>query len=92
MPDSKSRWYEKSEVSNLSRFDVSRSMEHCTVITFDGIPGFMWYDHFGKRHNEGLNWPKMNVIRDATVELLYDSETGEHSAGWKQQKEEDVCE
>lgn len=87
MPDSKSRWYETAKADNLTRFDVSRSMEHCTVITFDGIPGFMWYDRLGNRHNEGLNWPKMNVIRDATVELLYDSETGEHSAGWKQQKE-----
>ena len=77
-----------SEVSNLHQFDVSRKMEHCTVVTFDGIPGFTWYDKFGQRHNEGMQWPKMNVIRDATIELLYNSETGEHSAGWKRTKDD----
>ena len=80
----------KSEIENLKQYDVSRPMEHCTVITFDGIPGFAWYDRLGNRHNEGLQWPHMNVIQDATVELLYNTETGEHSAGWKRQKEEDV--
>lgn len=76
------------KIENMARFDVSRPMEHCTVVTFDGIPGFMWYDHLGNRHNEGLNWPKMNVIRDATVELLYDTETGKRSAGWKRKNDE----
>ncbi len=73
----------------MSQFDVSRSMEHCTVVTFDGVPGFAWYDKFGQRHNEGLTFPRMNVIRDATVELLYNSETGNRSAGWRRTKEKD---
>ena len=72
-----------SETTNISQFDISRTMEHCTVAYFDGIPGFVWYDKMGQRHNEGLNWPKLNVVRDAKVELLYNSETGAHSAGWR---------
>lgn len=79
----------KSEQTNIENYDVSRTMEHCTVVTFDGIPGFTWYDRLGNRYNEGLQWPKMNVIRDATVELLYNSETGEHSAGWRKPGTED---
>lgn len=72
----------KSEQTNIEKFDVSRTMDHCTVVTFDGIPGFAWYDRLGNRHNEGLKWPQMKVIRDATVELFYNSETAEHSAAW----------
>ena len=79
----------KSEVDNLARFDASRTIEHCTVVYFDGIPGFAWYDRLGNRHTEGLQWPKVNVVHDANVELLYNSETGEKSAGWRKAETED---
>lgn len=72
----------KSEITNLNQYDVSRIHENCTVVTLDGLPGFAWYDRYGQLHNEGLTFPKMNIIREAKVQLLYNSETGERSAGW----------
>ena len=67
---------------NLVQFDAERSIEGCTVITFDGVPGFMWIGPDGVRRNAGLKWPEMRIFKDATVHILFDEVTGEHSAGW----------
>ena len=67
---------------NLFEFDTERSIEGCTVITFDGIPGFMWVGPDGVRRNAGLRYPTMRIVSNATVHILYDEVTGEHSAGW----------
>ena len=68
-------------VSNLYRFDTARTIPNCTVITFDGIDGFMWIDQTGTRHNEGLRWPTMRIEQNCTVEVLTDK-YGRESKGW----------
>lgn len=68
-------------VSNLFRFDRQQTIPNCTVITFDGIDGFMWIDQTGTRHNEGLRWPTMRIEQNCTVEVLTD-EYGRESKGW----------
>ncbi len=71
-----------STVSNLFRFDRQRTIPDCTVITLDGLDGFMWIGPDGVRHNEGLRWPTMRIEQGCTVEVLTD-EYGRESKGWK---------
>ena len=68
-------------VSNLFRFDRQRTIPNCTVITLDGLDGFMWIGSDGVRHNEGLRWPTMRIEQNCTVEVLTD-EYGRESKGW----------
>lgn len=68
-------------VTNLHQFNSARTIPNCTVITFDGIDGFMWIDQTGTRHNEGLRWPTMRIEQNCTVEVLTD-EYGRESKGW----------
>ena len=72
-----------STVSNLFRFDKQQTIPNCTVITLDGLDGFMWIGPDGVRHNEGLRWPTMRIHKDATVEVLF-GPNGERSAGWRE--------
>ena len=69
-------------ITNISQFDAERSIPGCTVITFDGVPGFIWIGPDGVRRNAGVRYPTMRIVADATVHILYDEETGKHSAGW----------
>ena len=75
------------EVTNLFEFDAEQSVPGCTVITFDGVPGFIWIGPDGVRRNQGLKYPTMRIVPNATVHILYDEETGEHSAGWTRSEE-----
>ena len=68
-------------VSNLFRFDRQQLIPNCTIITLDGLDGFMWIDPDGVRHNEGLRWPTMRIEQGCTVEVLTD-EYGRESKGW----------
>ena len=68
-------------VSNLFRFDRQQTIPNCTIITLDGINGFMWIGPDGVRHNEGLRWPTMRIEQNCTVEVLTD-EYGRESKGW----------
>lgn len=68
-------------VSNLFRYDSQHIIPNCTVITFDGLDGFMWIGPDGVRHNEGLRWPTMRIEQNCTVEVLTD-EYGRESEGW----------
>ena len=70
-----------SNVSNLFRFDRQQTIPNCTVITLDGLDGFMWIGPDGVRHNEGLRWPTMRIEQNCTVEVLTD-EYGRESKGW----------
>ena len=70
-----------STVSNLFRFDRQQLIPNCTVITLDGLDGFMWIGPDGVRHNEGLRWPTMRIEQGCTVEVLTD-EYGRESKGW----------
>ena len=70
-----------SNVSNLFRFDKQQTIPNCTVITLDGLDGFMWIGPDGVRHNEGLRWPTMRIEQNCTVEVLTD-EYGRESMGW----------
>ena len=72
-----------SSVSNLFRYDRQQLIQNCTVITLDGLDGFMWIGPDGVRHNEGLRWPTMRIHKDATVEVLF-GPNGERSAGWRE--------
>ena len=75
------------EVTNMFEFDTERSIPGCTVIVFDGVPGFIWIGPDGVRRNQGLKYPTMRIVPNATVHILYDEETGEHSAGWTRSEE-----
>ena len=66
---------------NLFRYDRQQLIPNCTVITFDGLDGFMWIGPDGVRHNEGLRWPTMRIEQNCTVEVLTD-EYGRESKGW----------
>ena len=81
---SKSELYRsnRADVSNLYRYESSETVEHCTVLTIDGIDGFAWIDQNGTRHDEGFVWPTMRIHKDATVEVLFGPD-GERSAGWR---------
>ena len=68
-------------VSNLFRYDRQQTIPNCTVITLDGLDGFMWIGPDGVRHNEGLRWPTMRIEQNCTVEVLTD-EYGRESKGW----------
>lgn len=68
-------------VSNLFRFDKQQTIPNCTVITLDGLDGFMWIGPDGVRHNEGLRWPTMRIEQNCTIEVLTD-EYGRESKGW----------
>ena len=68
--------------TNISKFNSERIIPNCTVITFDGVPGFIWIGPDGVRRNAGVRYPTMRIVSDATVHILYDEQTGEHSAGW----------
>lgn len=68
-------------VSNLFRYDRQQTIPNCTVITFDGLDGFMWIGPDGVRHNEGLRWPTMRIEQGCTVEVLTD-QYGRESKGW----------
>lgn len=70
-----------SSVSNLFRYDRQQLIPNCTVITLDGLDGFMWIGPDGVRHNEGLRWPTMRIEQNCTVEVLTD-EYGRESKGW----------
>ena len=67
--------------NNLFRFDRQQTIQNCTVITLDGLDGFMWIGPDGVRHNEGLRWPTMRIEQNCTVEVLTD-EYGRESKGW----------
>ena len=67
--------------TNLFRFDRQQTIPNCTVITLDGLDGFMWIGPDGVRHNEGLRWPTMRIEQGCTVEVLTD-EYGRESKGW----------
>ena len=69
--------------NNLFRYDSQHIIPNCTVITLDGLDGFMWIGPDGVRHNEGLRWPTMRIHKDATVEVLF-GPNGERSAGWRE--------
>ena len=77
-----------SSVSNLFRFDRQQTIPNCTVITLDGLDGFMWIDPDGLRHNEGLRWPTMRIEQGCTVEVLTD-EYGRESKGWYKDGQQD---
>ena len=77
-----------STVSNLFRFDRQQLIPNCTVITLDGLDGFMWIGPDGVRHNEGLRWPTMRIEQGCTVEVLTD-EYGRESKGWYKQHGEE---
>ena len=68
-------------VSNLFRYDRQQLIPNCTVITLDGLDGFMWIGPDGVRHNEGLRWPTMRIEQNCTVEVLTD-EYGRECKGW----------
>lgn len=68
-------------VSNLFRYDSQQTIPNCTIITLDGLDGFMWIGPDGVRHNEGLRWPTMRIEQNCTVEVLTD-EYGRESKGW----------
>ena len=76
-------------VSNLFRYNRQQTIPNCTVITLDGLDGFMWIDPDGVRHNEGLRWPTMRIEQNCTVEVLTD-EYGRESKGWYKQHGEDT--
>ena len=78
-----------TELTNLYQFDSERSIPGCTVITFDGIDGFMWIGPDGVRHNEGVRWPTMRIEQNCTVEVLTD-EYGRESKGWYKNDSEDT--
>ena len=78
-----------STVSNLFRYDRQQLIPNCTVITLDGLDGFMWIGPDGVRHNEGLRWPTMRIEQNCTVEVLTD-EYGRESKGWYKQHGEDT--
>ena len=75
-------------VSNLFRYDQQQLIPNCTVITLDGLDGFMWIDPDGVRHNEGLRWPTMRIEQNCTVEVLTD-EYGRESKGWYKDGQQD---
>lgn len=75
-------------VSNLFRYDSQRTIQNCTVITLDGLDGFMWIGPDGVRHNEGLRWPTMRIEQNCTVEVLTD-EYGRESKGWSKDGQQD---
>ena len=68
-------------VTNMFQYSHERIIENCTVITLDGINGFMWIDPDGVRHNEGMRWPTMRIEQGCTVQILSD-EYGRESKGW----------
>jgi hypothetical protein len=76
-------------VSNLYQFDRQQTIPNCTVITFDGLDGFMWIGPDGVRHNEGLRWPTMRIEQNCTVEVLTD-EYGRESKGWYKSDKQDL--
>jgi hypothetical protein len=78
-----------STVSNLFRYDSQHIIPNCTVITFDGIDGFMWIGPDGVRHNEGVRWPTMRIEKDCTVQELVD-EYGRTSRGWYKSDKQDI--
>ena len=78
-----------STVSNLFRFDRQQTIPNCTVITLDGLDGFMWIGPDGVRHNEGLRWPTMRIEQNCTVEVLTD-EYGRESKGWYKGDKQDL--
>ena len=75
-------------VSNLFRYDQQQLIPNCTVITLDGLDGFMWIGPDGVRHNEGLRWPTMRIEQGCTVEVLTD-EYGRESKGWYKNGQQD---
>lgn len=77
-----------SSVSNLFRYDRQHTIPNCTIITLDGINGFMWIGPDGVRHNEGLRWPTMRIEQNCTVEVLTD-EYGRESKGWYKDGQQD---
>lgn len=68
-------------VTNLAQFNSQQTIPNCTVITLDGLDGFMWIGPDGVRHNEGLRWPTMRIEQNCTIEVLTD-EYGRESKGW----------
>jgi hypothetical protein len=55
--------------------------EDVTIITADGVRGFMWYDEKGQQHQEdGFVFPDVRIVKGTVQELL--SQDGERSAAW----------
>lgn len=76
-------------VPNLFRYDRQQTIPNCTVITLDGLDGFMWIGPDGVRHNEGLRWPTMRIEQGCTVEVLTD-QYGRESKGWYKSDKQDL--
>lgn len=74
--------------TNLFRYDRQQLIPNCTVITLDGLDGFMWIGPDGVRHNEGLRWPTMRIEQNCTVEVLTDK-YGRESKGWYKDGQQD---
>ncbi len=68
-------------LDNMFQYVKEQTIPDCTVITLDGLDGFMWIGPDGVRHNEGLRWPTMRIEQGCTVEVLTD-EYGRESKGW----------
>ena len=75
-------------ITNLYKFNSQQTIPNCTVITLDGLDGFMWIGPDGVRHNEGLRWPTMRIEQDCTVEVLTDK-YGRESKGWYKDVQQD---
>ncbi len=76
-------------VDNMFQYVKEQTIPNCTVITLDGLDGFMWIGPDGVRHNEGLRWPTMRIEQGCTVEVLTD-EYGRESKGWYKSNGEDT--
>ena len=68
-------------IPNLTEYIETGVHENVTIITADGMRGFMWYDEQGKQHQEdGFVFPDVRIIKGTVQELL--SQDGERSAAW----------
>ena len=66
------------KVDNLGNYDSYRDFRNCIVITVPGREGFLWIEPLGEIHNSGM---EIEVHR-ADVQVLFNSKTGQSSAGW----------
>ena len=76
-------------VDNMFQYVKEQTIADCTVITLDGINGFMWIGPDGVRHNEGMRWPTMRIEQGCTVQVLTD-QYGRESKGWYKSNGEDT--
>lgn len=68
-------------LDNMFQYVKEQTIPDCTVITLDGLDGFMWIGPDGVRHNEGMRWPTMRIEQGCTVQVLTD-QYGRESKGW----------